>query len=143
MIYNKEQLEQIPTLDDGRVYIYVLRNTPDNNIKIGKTTSLPKRIQSLSGSNAAGNKIVEWYCSPATYLYTLERACHTHFDFARFPDSEWFDGTKVSFDEAVAYLKGLFASEDYYMCNELRAMSYCYCTEEEEEETTKKTFFLG
>ena len=115
---NKRVLKDIPVLDGGQVYIYILLNSV-GNIKIGKTTNLEQRIQSLSGSNGAGNKINQWYCSPATYLDKIEKICHDHFYYARL-SGEWFDGTKVSFDETVKYLESLFTSKDYERCNELR-----------------------
>ena len=114
----KRELKDIPVLDDGQVYIYVLLNSA-GNIKIGKTTNLEQRIQSLSGSNGAGNRIVKWYCSPATWLHNIEKSVHEHFNYARL-SGEWFDGTKVLFDEAVEYMESLFMSKDYERCNELR-----------------------
>lgn len=113
-----KELKNIPVLDDGQVYIYVLKNSA-NSIKIGKTTNLPNRIQSLSGSNGGGESIVDWYCSPATWLHSLEKIAHEHFSHIRM-SGEWFDGMKVSFDEAVEYVSGLFESRDYERCNELR-----------------------
>ena len=115
-----EELKEVPVLQDGQVYIYVLLNAPDNNIKIGKTTNLPQRIQALSGSNGGGNKIIEWYYSPPTYLDSLEKVMHNHFHFARIPDTEWFLGSKVSFYEVVSYLESLFLNEEYSLCNQLR-----------------------
>lgn len=116
---DKKGLEKLPVLDDGQVYIYVLLNSPAGNIKIGKTTNLQQRIKSLSGSNGAGMQIVEYYCSPATYISKIEKICHNKFNYARLK-GEWFDGTKIEFDEVVEYLKSLFASKDYERCNELR-----------------------
>ena len=115
---DKNDLKTIPILEDGQIYIYVLLNSA-GNVKIGKTTNMAQRIQSLSGSNGAGNKIIKWYCSPATYLHNIEKISHDHFSYARL-SGEWFDGIKVSFDEAVEYLKGLFTGKDYERCNELR-----------------------
>ena len=115
---NKNELESILVLENGQLYIYVLLNLA-GNIKIGKTTNMAQRIQSLSGSNGGGETIVNWYCSPATWLYTIEKIAHEHFNYARL-SGEWFDGIKVSFDEAVEYVKSLFTSRDYERCNELR-----------------------
>lgn len=115
---DKKDLEKIPVLDDGQTYIYVLLNSA-NSIKIGKTTNLPNRIQSLSGSNGGGEQIIDWYCSPTTWLHNIEKIAHEHFSYARMV-GEWFDGTKVPFDEAVEYVKSLFESKDYERCNELR-----------------------
>ena len=115
---DKKELNNIPVLDDGSVYIYVLLNSA-HSIKIGKTTNLPKRIQSLSGSNGAGHTIDEIWVSEPTYLHNIEKIAHEHFSYARM-SGEWFDGTKVTFDCVVEYVDGLFKSKDYERCNELR-----------------------
>ena len=115
---DKKELNALPVLNDGSVFIYVLKNSA-NSIKIGKTTNLLNRIQSLSGSNGGGEKIVNWYCSPATWLHNIEKIAHEHFSYARM-SGEWFDGTKVTFDSVVEYANGLFESKDYKRCNELR-----------------------
>jgi hypothetical protein len=115
---DKKELKNVPILDDGQVYIYVLKNSA-NSIKVGKTTNLLNRIQSLSGSNGAGEVIVNVYCSPATWLHNIEKIAHEHFSYARM-SGEWFDGTKVTFDSVVKYVNGLFESKDYKRCNELR-----------------------
>jgi hypothetical protein len=117
---NKKILKEIPILNNEQIYIYVLENSPTGNIKIGKTTNLKQRIQSLSGSNGAGNEIVRCFYSQPTYLHTLEAICHDHFHYARFLNSEWFDGTKVKFEEVVKYLEGLLSNNDYERCNEVR-----------------------
>lgn len=115
---DKRKLNNIPVLEDGQVYIYVLLNSA-GNIKIGKTTNMAQRIQSLSASNGAGESIVNYYCSPATWLSNIEKIAHEHFKYARM-SGEWFDGMKVSFDEVAEYVSGLFESKDYERCNELR-----------------------
>ena len=115
---DKMKLNNIPILDDGQVYIYVLLNSA-NSIKIGKTTNLPNRIQSLSASNGGGFEIIDYYCSPATWLHNIEKIAHEYFAYARM-SGEWFDGTKVTFDSVVKYVDDLFKSKDYEKCNELR-----------------------
>lgn len=115
---DKEEIKNISELSDGSIYIYALLNSA-GSIKIGKTTNLTNRIQSLSGSNAAGEEIIDCYCSPATFLHNIEKISHKHFGFARMA-GEWFDGAKVGFDEVVNYIKSLFESDDYKRCNELR-----------------------
>lgn len=117
---NKTLLKNIPILEDGQIYIYVLLNSPAGNVKIGKTTNLAQRLQSLSGSNGAGNTITSCFISQPTYLHSLETICHNHFEYARLSNSEWFDGTKVKFEEAVRYLEGLLNGNDYEKCNEVR-----------------------
>ena len=116
---NKYLLQSISPLDDGQLYIYVILNSA-NNIKIGKTTNIANRVQSLSGSNGAGEKIIKVYCSPATWLNSMEGTCHNHYHFARIHGTEWFDGEKVDFDDVVIYVNGLFYSKGYETCNELR-----------------------
>lgn len=121
-IYTKENiklLRQIPVLEDGQLYIYVMLSS-NGNVKIGKTTNIIQRLKSLSGSNGAGNKITALYCSTATYLYSIEHTCHNHYDFARIPGTEWFDASKVDFNEVVEYVDGLFYTKGYETCNELR-----------------------
>ena len=115
---DKKELNNVPVLDDGQCYIYVLLNSADN-IKIGKTTNIAQRVQSLSASNGAGERIIDYYCSPSTWLHNIEKIAHEHFRYARM-SGEWFDGTKVTFDEVIEYVSGLFASRDYEQCNELR-----------------------
>lgn len=52
---NVDLLKSIPVLEDGQIYIYVILNSI-GNIKIGKTTNILQRMQSLSGSNGGGTK---------------------------------------------------------------------------------------
>lgn len=115
---DKKELKNVPVLEEGQVYIYVLLNSADN-IKIGKTTNIVQRVQSLSASNGAGEVITDVYCSPATWLHNIEKIAHDRFKYARL-SGEWFDGTKVTFDSVVEYVNGLFESKDYKRCNELR-----------------------
>ena len=115
---NKKELNALPVLDDGQTYIYVLKNSAGNS-KIGKTTNIAQRVQSLSASNSGGFEITDVWVSKSTYLSSIEKIAHDHFAYARM-SGEWFNGIKVSFDEAVEYVKSLFASRDYERCNELR-----------------------
>lgn len=122
-IYTEETfyfLKEEEVLDDGQNYIYVLENYPSKNIKIGKTTNILQRYKSLSGSNGGGNCITKLYHSPATWVSTIEHVCHNHYHFARIPGTEWFDGSKVKFDEVVKYVDGLFYVKGYETCNNLR-----------------------
>ena len=50
--------------DENQLYIYVLQNYPQGNIKIGRTTNPAQRFRSLSGSNNGGNKILRVAISP-------------------------------------------------------------------------------
>lgn len=121
-IYTKENiklLKSIPILDDNQLYIYVMLNTA-GNIKIGRTNNIVQRLKSLSGSNGGGEKITALYCSPATYMKSMENVCHVHYHFTRIPGTEWFNGNKVDFNEVVEYVDGLFHSESFKRCNELR-----------------------
>lgn len=121
-IYTKDNirlLKSIPVLDTGEIYIYVMLNTL-GNVKIGKTIDIVQRLKSLSGSNGGGSKISAIYCSPATWLQSMEETCHNHYHFARIKGTEWFDGNKVDFKEIVGYVDGLFHTDGYERCNELR-----------------------
>ena len=121
-IYTKENiglLRTIPVLDDGQIYIYVMLNSA-KNVKIGKTTDIVQRLKSLSGSNGGGSKMTSLYCSPSTWMQSMEGTCHNHYHFARIQGTEWFDGTKVDFNEVVEYVDGLFHSKGFETCNELR-----------------------
>jgi len=122
IIYTKENirlLKSIPILEDGQIYIYVMLSS-NGNVKIGKTTNIIQRLKSLSGSNGGGSKITSLYCSPSTWIQSIEGTCHNHYDFARIPGTEWFDGNKVDFNEVVIYVDRLFYTKGYETCNELR-----------------------
>lgn len=123
-IYTSENIQELsidkPPLQEGQIYVYVLLNEPQGNIKIGKTINIQQRYKSLSGSNSGGNKIVACYCSPATYITGMEKTCHNHYEWCRIKGTEWFDGSKVSFEEVVEYVDSLFKKPSYNDCNELR-----------------------
>ena len=112
-------LKSMPILEDGQIYIYVILNSM-GNVKIGKTTNIMQRLQSLSGSNGGGSKITKAYCSPSTWIQSIEETCHNHYHFARINGTEWFDGSKVCFSEVVEYVNGLFHTDSFRRCNELR-----------------------
>lgn len=121
-IYTQENislLKSTPILEDGQIYIYAMLNTT-GNVKIGKTTDIMQRLKSLSGSNGGGSKIVALYCSPPTWMHSMETTCHNHYHFARISGTEWFDGTKVDFKEVIEYVDRLFHTERFEICNELR-----------------------
>ena len=116
---NSRLLKSIPVLEDGQIYIYVILNSI-GNVKIGKTTNIMQRLQALSGSNGGGSKISKVYCSPSTWIQSIEETCHNHYHFARIHGTEWFDGNKVCFSEVVEYVNGLFHTDGFRRCNELR-----------------------
>ena len=116
---NIKMLKEISILEDEQIYLYVMLSS-NGNVKIGKTTNIIQRLKSLSGSNGYGEKITALYCSPPTCMQSMEGTCHNHYHFARIPGTEWFDGTKVYFNEVVEYVDGLFHSESFERCNELR-----------------------
>lgn len=121
-IYDKDNiglLKSTPILEDGQIYIYVILNSM-GNVKIGKTTNIMQRLKSLSGSNGGGSKIIKAYCSPSTWIQSIEETCHNHYHFARINGTEWFDGNKVYFSEVVEYVDGLFHTDSFRRCNELR-----------------------
>lgn len=111
-----------PAVNSGQLYIYVLENYPQGNIKIGRTTNPKQRFISLSGSNNGGNKIRKVAISPVTYLYTLERICHDHFDKNRISNTEYFQD--ITFEEAVAFVDKLFHDKGYETCNNTRKSLY-------------------
>ena len=115
-------------LPPGQYYIYVIQNhvkTDDgpiqHNLKIGITTHARYRMRQLSGSNTGGNPISRIAVSEPTYLYTIEPLAHQHFTAYRIPGTEWFHGDDLTFDDVVTYLDELFASEEYRLCNQVRA----------------------
>lgn len=110
----------VPVLENGQVYIYILENSPQGNIKIGRSSNMQQRLQTLSGSNSGGNHITKCAVSDATWLYTLERIAHVHFAAYRIDGTEWFDGEKVPFDDVAAFVDSLFLKEEYAWCNEVR-----------------------
>ena len=123
MIYDSKniiKLKELPVLEDGQIYVYVMLNYPQGNIKIGQTTNILQRLQSLSGSNGGGNRIVKLYVSPSTYVTSIEKTCHNHYDWYRIKGTEWFNGDKLIFDEVVEYVDDLFKTESYRTCNKLR-----------------------
>ena len=118
--YDRIKDVDVPVLNDGQLYIYVLENSPQGNIKIGMSTNMQQRLHSLSGSNSGGNKITRCAISDATYLYTLERILHNIFREHRIDGTEWFHGDNISFATVCQKANELFASIEYQKCNEVR-----------------------
>lgn len=121
-------IKDYPILEEPKLYIYIMLNNV-GKIKIGKTRNIYQRYMSLCGSNGQGNIITKLYCSPSSYLYTLESIMHTKFDKYRIPKTEWFyddfdpSGENL-FNLAVRQLKLLFSSVGYEKCNNLRRKIY-------------------
>ena len=117
-------LKEYPILQDPELYIYVMLNDA-GKVKIGKTTNIQQRYESLCGSNGGGNEILKVCCSFCTYLYVIERILHSKFDKFRIHGTEWFydeknpDGNKLFYD-AVDQMRYLFSSAEFKRCNELR-----------------------
>lgn len=111
-----------PKLEDGQVYIYVLENSPQHNIKIGQTTNPKQRMSSLSGSNSGGNRIERVAISPPTYLPFLEKICHKHFNRFRVKNTEYFEN--VTFEEVLWFLVSLFDEPSYASSNEMHKKQY-------------------
>ena len=135
-IYNSKNvmgLKELPVLDNGTYYIYVMLNSPQENIKIGITTNILQRLQSLSGSNSGGNKIVKLAVSEPTYVASAEKAFHNHYDRYRIPNTEWFDGNKLNFEDVVDFIDKQFQMKSYKTCNRLRKELY-----EKEQEKIKQ-----
>lgn len=114
------ELKELPVLDDGSYYIYVMLNSPANNIKIGITTNIVQRLQSLSGSNGGGNKITKLWVSNPTYVTSVEKAFHEKFGRYRIEGTEWFDGSKLTFEEVINEMENQFNTKSYEVCNKLR-----------------------
>jgi hypothetical protein len=110
----------VPVLTDGQLYLYVLENQPQGNVKIGRSSNMQQRLRALSGSNSGGNRIVRCAVSDATWLYTLERIVHNKFREYRIDGTEWFSGTGCSFTDACEYIDFLFQSQEYAVCNQTR-----------------------
>lgn len=117
---NISELKNVPVLDDGQVYIYVMLNYPAKNIKIGQTTNVVQRLQSLSGSNGGGNKITTLAVSDSTYVINSEKAFHEKYARYRIEGTEWFDGSKLIFEEVVSEMENQFNTKSYEVCNKLR-----------------------
>lgn len=117
---NISELKNVPVLDDGQVYIYVMLNYPAKNIKIGQTTNIVQRLQSLSGSNGGGNKITTLAVSDSTYVINSEKAFHEKYARYRIEGTEWFDGSKLTFEEVVSEMDNQFNTKSYEVCNKLR-----------------------
>lgn len=117
---NISELKNVPVLDDGQVYIYVMLNYPAKNIKIGQTTNIVQRLQSLSGSNGGGNKITTLAVSDSTYVINSEKAFHEKYARYRIEGTEWFDGSKLIFEEVVSEMENQFNTKSYEVCNKLR-----------------------
>ena len=130
---NVIELKELPVLDNGTYYIYVMLNSPQKNIKIGITTNILQRLQSLSGSNSGGNKIVKLAVSKPTYVASAEKAFHNHYDRYRIPNTEWFDGNKLNFEDVVDFIDKQFQMKSYETCNRLRKELY-----EKEQEKIKQ-----
>lgn len=120
-IYSDLKMIDESIAEAGQCYIYVLENYPQKNIKIGKTTNPVQRFRSLSGSNNGGNTINRVAISPMTYLYSLEKSCHCHFDRFRLYNTEYFD---ITFEEAVEFLDHLINSPSFEKCNRVRKEYY-------------------
>lgn len=116
-----------PALSDGRAYVYVLEN--EQYVKIGISSDFRQRLQSLSGSNSGGHRILRCAVSQPTWIAgTLERLAHQKFDGCR-ANGEWFWNAMhsapqegITFEEAVSYIGSLFLSRDYGRCNEERGI---------------------
>lgn len=121
-------LKEYPILEEPKLYVYVMLNDA-GKVKIGKTTNIQQRYESLSGSNGGGNKITKVCCSFSTYLYVIENILHNKFDKYRINGTEWFfDNLDTSgellFNKVVEQMRLLFSSSEFKRCNELRKIIY-------------------
>ena len=104
-------------LEDNQYYIYVLENE-SKHIKVGITKNISQRAFSLSGSNCGGSLPLRCAVSEPTYLKTIEKTVHTHYDRNRVQGTEWFKD--ITFEDVVEYIDNIFSSPSYLKCNELR-----------------------
>lgn len=122
-IYNSKniiELKELPALDNGSYYIYCMLNSPAHNIKIGITTNIVQRLQTLSGSNGGGNKIIKLWLSDPTFVVSAEKAFHEKFARYRIEGTEWFDGSKLTFEEVITEMENQFNTKSYKACNRIR-----------------------
>ena len=117
-IYNNIKEINLLKLEEKQFYIYVIKNEPQGNIKIGISSNIKQRMKSLSGSNNGGNKIVKIAVSEPTYLYTLEQIIHNHFSKYRIQNTEWF--YDLEFSDVTNYIDKLFESDEYKKLNKIR-----------------------
>lgn len=76
-----------PTFSNRRGYIYVVRSGTSNLYKIGRTTNLKKRLQTLQTSCAVSLNVVKTLC--CSDAIALEKSAHTKFSHYR-KIGEWF-----------------------------------------------------
>ena len=122
-IYNSKniiELKELSILEDGSYYIYCMLNSPAHNLKIGITTNIVQRLQSLSGSNGGGNRIIKLWVSDPTFVSSAEKAFHEKYARYRIEGTEWFDGSKLVFEEVVTEMENQFNTKSYEICNKLR-----------------------
>ena len=122
-IYNSKniiELKELPVLDNGSYYIYCMLNSPAHNIKIGITTNIVQRLQALSGSNGGGNKIIKLWLSDPTFVVNAEKAFHEKFARYRIEGTEWFEGSKLTFEEVITEMENQFNTKSYKACNKIR-----------------------
>ena len=120
-IYNFKnimELKELPILNDGSYYIYCILNSA-GNIKIGITTDIVQRLRFLSGSNSAGYKMTSLALSSPTYVSSAEKAFHNKYARYRL-EGEWFDGSKITFEEIVKEMTNQFNTQSYNVCNQIR-----------------------
>ncbi|MBQ8218299.1 MAG: GIY-YIG nuclease family protein [Bacilli bacterium] len=119
-IYNNMSHIGEEKLDDNQYYIYVIENDA-GHIKVGITKNISQRVISLSGSNGGGNKPIRCAVSESTYLRTIEKTVHNHYDRYRVSNTEWFKN--ITFEEVVEFIDNIFNSSSYTKCNELRKIN--------------------
>jgi len=95
------KLSEASTLSSRRGYIYVVRSGVSNLYKIGRTTNLKKRLQTLQTSCAVSLNVVKTlFCSDAI---ALEKAAHTKFAHYR-KTGEWFALNNEQLNQLLTWL---------------------------------------
>lgn len=121
-------IHEIPVLSQEQLYVYIILNEV-GKVKVGVTHDLVQRMNNLGGSNSQGNHIVRCYCSPATYLNTIEGIMHNRMKDYRIKGTEWFyydedSSGGILYDSVIELMGKLFNSKDYVKCNILRQQNY-------------------
>lgn len=95
------KLSEASTFSNRRGYIYVVRSGVSNLYKIGRTTNLKKRLQTLQTSCAVSLNVVKTlFCSDAI---ALEKAAHSKFAHYR-KTGEWFALNNEQLNQLLTWL---------------------------------------
>ena len=89
--------------DSAKSYLYIMHDDSNNNIKIGVTNNIDRRLSELQTASAGALNMM--YISPkCDNAYEIERKVHDHFSAYR-KNGEWFS---VAPYLVIAYIESLF-----------------------------------